>query len=1035
MRALLLFPLALAADPADRDGDGWSDTDEIARGFLPTDPKSHPPAPRYAPADLGSVAQHGWPIALSDERHQVLTERGSRWSWISGWQRLPSPPLAEHLEFAAIRSDGAVLARVESSEDGLPSTSLWRWDASGKPALVPQTLHRYLPETDPAPWLLRPLRWLRGEGFLLSAEPILLEPGPFGSDSLIGDAILGVPRPSRRNLSPLVIANSLGERWVADFESPEGTWRLDGHARRLPADAEPLAWSDDGALLGRRDGALWLEETGSSPWQLPFSSAVSRAALVDAPESLRAVIALGSPEPLVWDIDAEDRDIRPPESLTHLVDPAEGWTSLHPVAVDRAGAILAVGQRPGASSRIVLLVPFRLRADLPRRTNAYGLRSELPMDDPGHAPRHRPMRLWLNDDRDTGGITPDPLADLPGQAHDTRANFRGDTIAGASDLADWFPVALRLGLSAEDLPPFDISLLGPAHLVNAVETSLPVARAAHFLQRDFGPAHGPALNQALAHAAKSRADAGGLRLSDGFARSTVGRRLLGYGEGVFLLEGAAAGAGTIWVSLIRRGLPAGRVPGPSDILLRAPLHLAVGPVSDFHRAWDARERRASTSAQPALAPDADLKGPWVVFIHGFNVGPEAGKAWGAEIFKRLHQAGSQGPFVAFRWYGDQGAPNFGSAVECAPAAADRLCLQLAELAKLDPGRPFVLMGHSLGAYVALLAAEPGRLPKEVALRTCVLVNAAVPAEALDPAAPHRPADYPEGAAALHHFIMTPPGSAWRDTPPYTSARAQASRWFANFPPDDLRSTCRWTGRFPPGLPIVNLYSRSEDVLSPPPADDSRWPGVLAVADHGAWIYQEATKGRWPGRWVNPIQSQAGWALSPRASRTASALLRAPEARQAAMLRTQPLFADFRNRALLDSRIGPFSPGSRCVLRATHTLHGLGAGRLPPGSRWTLRDELLAHAIPALSPALGAVPLPGARNYRMDGLGPGDIAPAELAPFPLGWPGGIETVAHLDHPAPIWRHSDWRNVAFPFVHPVYAYLVKEAGLAADSPYQP
>jgi hypothetical protein len=92
--------------------------------------------------------------------------------------------------------------------------------------------------------------------------------------------------------------------------------------------------------------------------------------------------------------------------------------------------------------------------------------------------------------------------------------------------------------------------------------------------------------------------------------------------------------------------------------------------------------------------------------------------------------------------------------------------------------------------------------------------------------------------------------------------------------------------------------------------------------------------------------------------------------------------------------------------------------------------LLAHAIPALSPAAGSVPLTGIRNYRMDGAGSSDPHPGELAPFPLGWPRGIEVTAYLDAPAPIWRHSDWKNVAYPYVHPVYATLIREAKLGTS-----
>jgi len=46
--------------------------------------------------------------------------------------------------------------------------------------------------------------------------------------------------------------------------------------------------------------------------------------------------------------------------------------------------------------------------------------------------------------------------------------------------------------------------------------------------------------------------------------------------------------------------------------------------------------------------------------------------------------------------------------------------------------------------------------------------------------------------------------------------------------------------------------------------------------------------------------------------------------------------------------------------------------------------------------------------------------------------GVETVAHLPAPSAVWRHSDWRNVAFPYVHPAFALIVREAGLSLPPP---
>jgi hypothetical protein len=98
--------------------------------------------------------------------------------------------------------------------------------------------------------------------------------------------------------------------------------------------------------------------------------------------------------------------------------------------------------------------------------------------------------------------------------------------------------------------------------------------------------------------------------------------------------------------------------------------------------------------------------------------------------------------------------------------------------------------------------------------------------------------------------------------------------------------------------------------------------------------------------------------------------------------------------------------------------------------WTVRDELLAHAIPARSCPAGSVPLTGVINYRMDGVSMQDPLYEDFRPFPLGWPRGIESVEYLPAPTYVWRHSDWKNIAFPYVYPVFAFIGKTSGLTLN-----
>jgi len=1046
-RLCLLLPLLVHALPADADGDGWPDVEERAKGFDPRASTSRPPAPRYAPVDLGTVEEHGLPAAISSERHHVLTESGRRWSWRDGWERLAAP--ADGLaSYDAIRADGAVIGRVERAEGCDFGCELWWWDESGQSRPVDKTFRSYvaIDETAPFAWQYQPVGWLRGDDFLVSAKPSPDQIMPTAADVLVASPG-GVPGPVWRLLDELTVADRSGGRWVrpSHASSQPVVWQLEGAgaAATLGPDVEPLAFSDEGGLVSRFRGRLyWHASLSAEP--LPLTGDAGRVALTCDDAGEPVAVGLGA-SARVWSLDVPG----PSDRLADLVDNEEPWLGFEAVAVDSHGTVLAVGARiraerlrrdadgvpikAGLSAsdcepHVVLLVPLRVRCDHDRAVDVDGLRSRFPMGETGCTPAARPLRLWLNDDHDEGDLSEDPQSDLPGARLATPPNCERLSVGGTSDLVDWFPVCLRLGAAAEDLPPFRVQLLGGALPVAAVETGMPIARAAQYLQRDFGPTHGPGLNQMLGEATKSSPGPAGIVLSEPFSRSMVGGRIFGNGEGTFLLEGREPGAALIWVCIVRASAPSDRAPSADDILLRAPLRVQVAPVETFYRQWDARSAALSSSAEPTALPDRLCRGPWLVFTHGFNVDPVLGRAWGAEIFKRLHQSGSRARFIAYRWFGDQGAANYAMAVECAPAAADRLAEQVRQLEATAPGHPWVLLGHSLGGYVTALAGRE-RLAGAAQVRQLVLVDAALPAEAIDPLASDRIADYAAGGGMPAGELMVPYAGPWRLTPPWNWPESRASRWASLYPADDLRSSCTWKGRLASGPAVLNVYSRTEDVLMPAPADAARQPGLLDVADHGSWIYQETHKGRWPVSVLNAQRAQAGWALSLQSVRTSRLLLSASTSRRQRLLRTTPLFSAFRlDAALTSPATGPNAQGSRAVARRIQGTVGLGSkSTIPTSLSWTVRDELLAHGIPALSPPAGSVPVAGVENYRMDGAGPADPPCGELRPFPLGWPRGIESPDYIGTRSLVWRHSDWKNIAFPYVHPTFACIGKSAGL--------
>lgn len=1009
---------ALLAPDADRDG--WSDTEERRAGTSPSDPSRAPLPAEYAVVDLGPRDLHGWPIAISHQGQRVLTTSGATWSWDEGWSSPPPAGPGETLFFHAIDPQGRVVGEVDTRQWPEVSVELAVWER-GRRATIPGS--RSLPGSGQG-WRYRALRWLRGGGILLEAQPLVTTfDGPTGGDCLVGTPA-GLPEPTRRILQGAVVSDSSGGRWMRDVD---GSW-LPGDIAPLGPSETPLALGDGGLLVAREPEGAYVGLPGGPRVDLPDSGTLMAATFTDLPGSSPAVVEIGPPG-RVW-FPEGPAAYRMPASLRALLPADEGWTDLAAMAGDASGVLLALGRRGGAPWRILLLIPCRAFVDLTRATDVDGRRMAIAPERAVAATEARPLVLWINDDRDPGAVATEPLGDLPG-VHGDHADHAAARTPGRLDQSDWFPLALRLGRAAEDLPPFEVRLLGGgAALVNAVELDVPVARFNQSLQRELREAHGPARG-AFESAPKAPRVGTGLRLSVGFAERLVGRRLLGHGENALLLEGRAAGSGPLHLALVRRGSAPDRDPEPAETLLRLTVPIAVAKAADLHRCADARDR-SFRPPSPALAERTSDELPWVVFVHGFNVDVAEGRAWGSEIFRRLHQAGSSAPFVAFRWYGDQGSANYPMAVECAGGAASRLHALLVALARERPGRPFVLIGHSLGSYVCLLAAERAAVTAGLPpIRACVLVNAALPAESLDPAAPARAADYPLGEGRMLSDLMTPPATAWAAQPPYDWPACRAASWASLFPADDRRSGCRWTGRFAAHGRILNLYSRTEDVLAPPPAAPDRQFGLGDVADHGAWVFQEQRKGRFTSMVINLRRAQAGWRIHPSPARPREILSARPEARPL-LLRTHPAFAEFREADLLHPDTGVASRGSRAVARAQGGSFGWGSRDLPPGADWTVREELLAHAIPSLSPPAGSVPVPGCLNYRMDGLGAADAPVDGLMPFPLGWPGGVEAAGHLAAPAPVWRHSDWRNVAFPYVHPVFALIVREAGLSLPPP---
>jgi hypothetical protein len=426
----------------------------------------------------------------------------------------------------------------------------------------------------------------------------------------------------------------------------------------------------------------------------------------------------------------------------------------------------------------------------------------------------------------------------------------------------------------------------------------------------------------------------------------------------------------------------------------------AGLTSDYsgRRATVRKLGRSLQVGDPEGLPDAETNARWVVMIHGYNVPGDQARAWHAETFKRLHVLGSKARFVGLTWNGDTGL-DYHLAVYHAFQAGDEVPRALDFL---DSSRT-LLIGHSLGNVVASQAVQAGFKPARY-----FLLNAALPIEALS------------GTTSDHRQVAEMTEQLWR---PY-QRRLFAAEWAKLQPLGDQRRTYTWTNAFAKVRTLdlaINCYSSGEDVTNCPSEMASAsvlstlWAG--RAIDYGVWKTQELVKGVSGSRSLGALamrQGQGGWGFNPAwrgryvshgSTKSAGGHFERLSPDEAARLTKQQLLVDpFFARLQADWLHQPRLPRPSPLLDSPH-----------------VRYELLATAIPALSFAAGAAEIPRSpyssriRNFDLENEG------REAGGR---WP----TEGHTAKNTPgRWLHSDFKNAALPFVHPLFAKMISEGSL--------
>ncbi|MBL9214847.1 MAG: hypothetical protein JNG83_05165 [Opitutaceae bacterium] len=660
----------------------------------------------------------------------------------------------------------------------------------------------------------------------------------------------------------------------------------------------------------------------------------------------------------------------------------------------------------------------------------------------------RPYRFWANDDNDQGDLKAGSSDDVPLPSDSSLRDAWDEQVDGIRDLVDFFPVCLELKPLLDNFSPRSAEY---TYRLRHADEALGVVFTNLVRSEGFEPLHGPVsrlesgfgrgLDRGAGRAEVVRITAAGIDLAK--ASPAFMERLIEVGGGVILVEASRPTRMPLVLELLHG----------DELIAAQSLELKIDPVESMYRYHNVRSLAQGTPiALDNRGPGFELGKPGttaapndpfvaersrrnVVFVHGYNVNAYQARGWAAEAFKRFYWAGSQARFHALLWRGDDGqgegpAPagatpdyhrNVGHA--WAQAAAFRDYLETLE-------GPTAVVAHSLGNVVTQVALtherDPSRTDRWLAaarppgvVAYCAL-NAALPLEAVESSA----------ITGTSKALMA--HSAWKGY----DERLWSTHWHRLFPSSDARSRLTWSEVFARLDCGTNFYSSGEEVLANPDDDGTPLLEPLLSGGRHAWVSQEKNKGgaalaadlfrsRFGGWGFNPE-----WQIEPTphllpgsfgyvAPRNRSSSEAREDSVPSTLLPGKPFFRRFQAR-----ESDGFYPGY-----TGERLHAAvsDAAASDEAAKAVTKAKCLAEGLPALSFALGSNP--SARfadhsfrgNFDMNT----DFQPSDRSGFRNGWPQSRQTSPESRN----WRHSDWINVAYTYVHPLFKTMVEHGSLHA------
>ena len=643
--------------------------------------------------------------------------------------------------------------------------------------------------------------------------------------------------------------------------------------------------------------------------------------------------------------------------------------------------------------------------------------------------KDRPLLIWVNDDNDEGEINKGIKSEGDGPGN-SEPDWDNGTVDGMRDLVDFFPIYIDVEALVDSLAPthYDYVLKEATGSLNFFmgalnkELKIDPDRKDKYINPSSILRHQPTAT-AFAKAEVTNITASGVVIDPDFIRQSVDRS-----GGVIYIEAAKESplGQPLEVKLEIRKISTGEVVNSSSLWVQArPVqemfrHIDLSQIEGIRHADDVDGEAFENSSTPIGYPDERNSPDYFVFLHGFNVPGKGARGWHTEIFKRLYQLGFSGRFIGVTWHGKVGTANYHESVYNAFVTSSHL---KGELAKYTPDiKSLTMAAHSLGNMVVSNAiAEEGLKPDHY-----FMFNAATPIEAYASDQQIGECNDPERDLPMSNCMME---KGWKGYP----EAVMSSEWHTLFQADDPRTEITWRDRFEPVLKYAyNFYSEGEDVLENGDESESVLGNILENGfTRHAWVTQEIGKGC-QNILFGPLNDpcSAGWKFNAVAEDlkvigkayrpggdSSSVSYKKLSASEATEAREQPTtnpahLSDeelaqygFFNQFQYMDLYAPIARGNDIRDKKGPDRSDVEALLKKKEVTW----DLLAHAIPARSFAVGANPITKleSKNFNMHKLRD-DYWPQERL---------------KDEFKDDWLHSDFRNMALPYVYQVYETMLK------------